>query len=272
MTRRFDAMPEDGLTVVIPTYNEAARIAGTIDQLVRGLSDYRPLELLVIDDGSQDQTVATVNELVAAQPALALIASASNRGKGAAVRQGMLHAHGRYMVFVDADLPVTVSDIRRLVQRVDEGADVAIASRALREATVTVAAPPRRIASRAFNLAVRALFGLRFGDTQCGVKAFRREAAQAIFSRMQIDGFAFDVEALVIAQRLGLSVAELPVTCANAGLSTVRIARHASSVLSDLWRIRANRGRGRYEKTITISPAPAAAPTRSRVRSVPQTP
>ncbi|MBI4322877.1 MAG: glycosyltransferase family 2 protein, partial [Candidatus Omnitrophica bacterium] len=227
------------LSLVIPTYNDAQRIAQTLEVVTGFLARQgRLFEVLVVNDGSDDQTVAAVRAYAGTHAEVRLITLPRNQGKGAAVRAGVLAAGGEVVCFCDADLAIPITHLEGLVSRLRQGADVVIASRALAQSSMLVPQDPLRwMMSRAFNLVVRTAFGMPYGDTQCGFKGFRREAARAIFARARIDGFAFDVELLLIARALGQTVVEMPVDVANSRLTTVSLAAHAGRIWRDLWQI-----------------------------------
>ena len=188
------------LTVVLPCYNEAERLPGTLQALLAHLSAAPgEVEVLVVDDGSTDATVSVAAAV--ADRRVRVLSYRPNRGKGFAVRTGMLAARGELVVFTDADGSYRPSDLDRIVAALAR-APVAIGSRA-GDAGGSVA---RRAASRVFNLAIRGAVGLPFGDTQSGLKGFQRAAAQQIFGQARVDGFAFDVEVLWLARQLGLEV------------------------------------------------------------------
>jgi dolichyl-phosphate beta-glucosyltransferase len=236
------------LSVVIPAYNEAARLPLTL----RRLRDYlatRPgsHEILVVDDGSGDGTGDAVRAVDC--PGLEIVRTEANRGKGHAVRIGMLRARGERRLMTDADLSTPIEDLDRLLARLDEGYDVAIGSRALPGADVQVHQPwYRENAGRVFNLLVRLLVlpGLR--DTQCGFKVWNADAAREAFSAGRLDGFCFDVEALYLARKQGRRIAEVPVTWRNDAASRVGALRGMMAFL-DLVRIRVNEWRGLYPPT-----------------------
>lgn len=231
-------MSEVAVSVVIPVYNEAPRIGATLKRFVEYLRPRGRFELIVVDDGSVDGTAAAVQARAAQHPEITLVQSPTNRGKGAAVREGVLRASGRVLCFCDADLPIPNSDIDQLLTQLQDGCDVAIASRALSGSVVALRPRlSRRCLSWGFNRLVRTAFRIPFRDTQCGFKGFRRVAAQAIFSRATIDGFAFDVELLLLARRLGFSIGEFPVRYENAVESSVSIRAHGGQICRDLWRI-----------------------------------
>jgi dolichyl-phosphate beta-glucosyltransferase len=197
---RARACSVPALTVILPCYNEAERLPGTLQALLAHLSAAPgEVEVLVVDDGSTDATVSVAEAVAAADRRVQVLSYRPNRGKGFAVRTGMLAARGELVVFTDADGSYSPSDLDRIVAALDQ-APVAIGTRA-GDASGPVA---RRAASRVFNLAIRGAVGLPFGDTQSGLKGFRRAAAQQIFSQARVDGFAFDVEVLWLVRQLEL--------------------------------------------------------------------
>jgi glycosyltransferase involved in cell wall biosynthesis len=178
-----------------------------------------------------------------------ILLNPGNRGKGYAVRNGMLNAAGEYLLFTDADLSTPIAELDRLLDPLRDGYDVAFGSRALKPEWVSPRQPPsRQIAGKIFNLFVRSLAGLDFRDTQCGFKAFRKSAGQAIFSRQTIPGFGFDVEILYLARKLGLRTIEVPVHWANDTRSKVSALRDGQRMFADLLRIRRNDWAGKYGK------------------------
>ncbi len=229
------------LTVVLPCYNEAERLPGTLRSLLAHLSRVPgEVEVLVVDDGSTDATVAAVQAIAAADARVRLLCLSPNRGKGAAVREGMLTAKGQLIVFTDADGSYGPSELDRIIRALAE-APVAIGAR------VTTSGPlTRRVASRVFSLAIGVLVGLPFPDTQSGLKGFRRAAAREIFSRARLDGFAFDVEALLLAGRLGFEVVEVGVQAMERRGSKVRVLADARRMLGEVWAVRQAVGNGTY--------------------------
>jgi dolichyl-phosphate beta-glucosyltransferase len=233
------------LSVVIPAYNEAARLPPTLGRI----SDYlrskgRPFEIVVVDDGSRDGTAAVAE--CQGHPSTIVVRLDENRGKGHAVRVGMLRARGALRLMTDADLSTPVEDLDLLRERIEEGYDVAIGSRAVSGSNVEVHQPRyREIAGRAFNRLVRIAVLPGLFDTQCGFKLWRDEAAREAFSVGRLDGFCFDVEALFIARRRGRRIAEVPVTWRNDSATRVGALR-GMAAFTDLLRIRVNARAGLY--------------------------
>ncbi len=228
------------LSVVIPAYNEARRIGPTLERVHAHLEGRgKPYEVLVVDDGSLDDTSERVRSFAVGHPQFRLLSSSPNHGKGWAVRTGVLAATGDPIVFADADLSTPIEQIDPFERKLAEGYDVAIASRT-HAGTVIVGWNPwyRRLSGRLFNAVIQGLTGLPIRDTQCGFKAFRRRAAIEIFQRQRLDGFAFDVEALYLASKLRFRVAELPIRWENATDSKVNVARQAWPMVREVLRIR----------------------------------
>jgi dolichyl-phosphate beta-glucosyltransferase len=222
------------LTVVLPCYNEADRLPGTLQALLAHLSAAPgEVEVLVVDDGSTDATTMVAEAVAAVDGRVRVLSYCPNRGKGFAVRTGMLAARGERVVFTDADGSYGPSDLDRIVAALDR-APVAIGSR-VGEASGPVA---RRAASRVFNLAIRGTLGLPFADTQSGLKGFQRAAAQEIFSQARVDGFAFDVEVLWLAGQLGLEVVEVGVQAMERQGSKVQMVADALAMLGEVWTVR----------------------------------
>ena len=237
------------LSIVIPAYNEERRLPEAIGKLERFLADsqWDSVEILVVDDGSKDGTARLVEDLAARMPAFRLVKNPGNRGKGYAVKNGVLHSKGDWVLVTDADLSSPIEELEKLTAAVRKvGADIAIGSRALNRELVTVRQPLlREYSGRFFNLVMRAATGLPFQDTQCGFKLFHRRTVEPIFSRQAIDGFGFDVEDLFIAKLLGFKAVEVPVRWANVEGTKVSLASGLNGFL-DLLRVRWNQLAGRY--------------------------
>ena len=229
-------------SVVIPAYNEASRIAATIDA-VRAAVD--GVEVVVVDDGSTDGT----GDAAKAAGADVVVVQPSNRGKGAAVRAGVLAAHGRTIAFTDADLAYSPDHLVGLLDAVEQGWDVVVGSRHHPgSSTIVAASRLRRLGSDVVNWSTSMVLLGSYRDTQAGLKAFRSDVARTIFERSRIDGFAFDVEVFVVAERNGFSVHEVPVRVENTASSTVKVLRDGVRLGRDLFRIRRWAREGRYQR------------------------
>jgi len=231
------------VSIVIPAYNEVARLPNTLISLSEWVSKRsETFEVIVVDDGSTDKTA----DLALKYPSVVFEILPSNAGKGAAVRRGMLRAEGDLILMMDADLATPMSEFDLLLGAVVGGADVAIGSRPLRTSTLSVRQPiAREVAGRLFNFIVRLVSGLPHRDTQCGFKLWRSDVAKDCFSRCTINGFAFDVESLVVSKSLGYVVSEVGVRWAHqpgaaAFGNAASYVRHAMRMIIDTIIIRWN--------------------------------
>lgn len=238
--RGFFGKPEVALSVVIPAYNEEQRLARAVERVssffaVRGIDG----EIIVVDDGSRDRTRTVAMSLQSQCQELRVLGYDFNRGKGSAVRLGVLESRGKAVLYSDADLSTSIEEMDYLWPHLEAGSDVVIASRHLRQSRILVNQPfHRRHLGRVFNTWIR-LLGVRgFMDTQCGFKLFRREAAHRLFSLLRTEGFAFDVEILVHAQRLGFRIAEVPVHWSHSPVSRVHPVRDSIAMALQILRIR----------------------------------
>ena len=238
-------MSPPALSVVIPALNEAARLPRSLQRIAGHLEGlWESYEILVVDDGSTDATADTAARTLGT--GVTVLRNERNRGKGYSVRRGMLAATGARRLMTDADLSTPIEELRGLGARLDAGDDIAIGSRALPGSRIEVHQPILREGTgRIFNLFVRLLAVPDVRDSQCGFKLFTAAAAEAVFSRCRLDGFSFDVEALHVARRLGLRIAEVPVVWRNDAASRVTLLRGAAA-FADLVTIRLNAARGRY--------------------------
>jgi dolichyl-phosphate beta-glucosyltransferase len=231
-------------SVVIPCFNEAARIGETLRLTIDYLSTNAPQsELIVVNDGSTDGTAAIAREqLKDARIETRLLENFPNRGKGAAVRSGLLAAREPIGLFSDADLSTPLGETPKLVEPIAKNeVDIAFGSRALDRGLIGVHQPWRREqAGRAFNLLVRLATGLPFWDTQCGFKAFRLDVCRPILEAADIDGFAFDVELLYLAQHAGLRIREVPVRWNHAEGSKVQFFKDSLRMLREVIALRAS--------------------------------
>jgi dolichyl-phosphate beta-glucosyltransferase len=231
-------------TIVIPAFNEAHRIRDTLTTVLAYLrSETAQSEVIVVDDGSTDATASIVREAFTASHGISarLIEHSPNRGKGAAVRDGMLAAKHPIALFSDADLSTPIDETPKLIEPIARGeVDIAFGSRALDRRLIGLRQPWRREqGGRVFNLLVRGATGLPFWDTQCGFKAFRLDACRSIFERSQVDGFGFDVELLFLAQRAGLRMCEIPVRWNHQEGSKVHFLRDSVAMLREVMALRA---------------------------------
>jgi glycosyltransferase involved in cell wall biosynthesis len=238
-------------SIIIPAYNESERITATLDKVLAYIEEQKwDAEVLVVNDGSRDQTPAIVREYAARHPRVRLLENPGNRGKGYSVRHGMMEAKGDLLLFSDADLSSPIYEAPKLFDALAAGADVAIGSRWLQRELQTERQPLyRQFFGRVFNLMLRALLGLPFKDTQCGFKAFTRLAAQAIFPLQRIERWGFDPEILFLARKLGLTVREVPVEWAHDERSKIHPLRDGLAIFLEMLRIRWNHVRGRYTQS-----------------------
>ncbi len=227
------------LSVVIPAYNEEKRLPQSLAAVLDFLKK-QPYgsEVIVSDDGSQDLTVELAKELLKGFPHQVLV-TAQNRGKGHAVRQGMLAAAGAYILFTDADLSTPIEEVARFLARLEKDQDVVIGSRALPGSQVEIHQNfLRETMGKVFNFVAQMCAFKGVHDSQCGFKGFRREAAQKLFSLQKLDGFSFDVEIVYLAQKLGFRLLELPVIWRNSAQSRVQVLRDPLLMFWDVLRIR----------------------------------
>ncbi len=245
-------MPHPQLSIVIPAYNESARIEDALERVLSCVAEQQwDAEVLVVDDGSKDNTAAIVERWMTAHSRLHLIKNVGNRGKGYSVRNGLLQAAGDIVMFTDADLSSPMEEAERLIAAIGDGADVAIGSRWLDRTRQTIHQPLyRQFFGRCFNWITRRVMGLPFKDTQCGFKAFKREAAQVIFRLQTIERWGFDPEILFIARKLKYVIREVPVTWGHDERSRISYLKDGMKMLEDMAVIRGNSVRGRYDEAI----------------------
>lgn len=245
------------LSIVIPAYNEAKRLPATLARLDEYLFNREfSYEMLVVDDGSRDATREVVRKFASTRSWVRLVQYDDdqdrpvNRGKGYAVRQGILASLGRDVLFTDADLSTPIEEIEKLLPPIARGeCDIAVASRALPESDLAVHQPwYRELMGRTFNRFVQAVIQTRIRDTQCGFKAFRGDVARRIFSLAQIDGFGFDTEIIYLANKFGYRVQEIGVIWRHRDESRVNPLLAPLSMMSELLQVRANDLRGAYDE------------------------
>jgi glycosyltransferase involved in cell wall biosynthesis len=243
------------LSIVVPAYNEAGRLGKSLRAVATYLNDYSPgAELIVVDDGSTDDTAAAARAELADSGSVraSVISYHTNLGKGRAVRLGLLASRGDIALFMDADLSTPVTETPKVVEPiVRDECDLAFGSRALDRRLIGVHQPWRREqGGRVFNLAVRLATGLPFWDTQCGFKAFRMRVCRPIIEGATIDRFGFDVELLYVAYRAGLRLKEIPVRWDHTEGSKVNVMSDSVAMLGEVGRIRRQARRGVYDRAI----------------------
>jgi len=263
------------LSIVIPAYNESARIEATLERVMACVEAQRwDAEVLVVDDGSTDETSAIVERWMNDYPRLHLAKNEGNRGKGYSVRNGLLQAAGEVVMFTDADLSAPMEEAERLMAAIADGADVAIGSRWMDRTRQTIHQPLyRQFFGRCFNWITRRVMGLPFKDTQCGFKAFRRPVAQVIFRLQRIERWGFDPEILFIARKLKYSIREVPVTWGHDERSRMSYLKDGMKMLEDMVVIRSNSVAGRYDEAIAAlkdTSGMVTAPVETAAKASPQ--
>jgi len=248
-------LPPLTYSIVLPAYNESERIAATLGKIFSYAErNGWKCEVIVVNDGSNDDTAQIVRQYAAQRPNLRLLDNPGNRGKGYSVRNGMLHAHGDTVLFSDADLSSPIAEAEKLLSAIKSGADVAIGSRWLKTELQIQRQPLyRQLFGRIFNLLLRMVLGLRFKDTQCGFKAFTRDAARCLFPLQRIERWAFDPELLYLAKRFRLSVREVPVEWSHREGTRIHPLRDGIRMLGEVLRIRWNALSGKYAAGSTVA-------------------
>ena len=239
-------------SIEIPAYNESARIPATLQSI---LSYVRAkgwtTEIIVVNDGSRDTTAEVVREFARTSPEVRLVENPGNHGKGYSVRHGMLQAVGDVVMFTDSDLSAPIEEAELLFAAIAQGADIAIGSRWLEKGRQTHRQPLyRQFFGRCFNAVTRAVMGLKFADTQCGFKAFTRDAAQTVFQLQTIEGWGFDPEILFIAVKRGYRIVEVPVSWAHDERTRMSYLKDGMKMLREIATIRWNALRGLYSKKV----------------------
>ena len=236
------------LSVVIPAHNEESRLPKALDQALGFLKKQSfTYEVIVVENGSTDHTLAIAKKY--ADEHKQVRASQSDRGKGAAVKLGMLEAKGEYRFMCDADLSMPVEEIAKFIPPALEKFDLAIASREAKGAVRYNEPSYRHLGGRGVNLMIQALILPGLNDTQCGFKCFRADVAEKLFSRQKLHGWSFDIELLYLARRYGYGIHEVPIHWYHDSDTKVRALRDAIIMIQDIFRIHANARRGIYDET-----------------------
>jgi len=228
------------LSVVVPCYNEEQRLPRTIELIERYL-DARgePYELILVDDGSADETRKVMDEAAARHPAVKIVALPKNRGKGRALAEGVQVSRGETVLVTDADLSTPIDELPKLEAALAKGAGVAIGSRAVRGSRVELAQPIYRVLmGKVFNLIVQAVLLPGIWDTQCGFKLFRGDIARDVFAGLTTDGFGYDPEVLYLAMKKGMRIAEVPVVWRNSAPTKVSAVRSSLDMFRHVLRVR----------------------------------
>jgi dolichyl-phosphate beta-glucosyltransferase len=255
------------ISIVIPAYNEELRLGPTLNRVL----DFVRLqawdaEVIVVDDGSRDDTADIVREYAQSNGIVRLVQNPGNRGKGYSVRNGVLNARGRIILFTDADLSSPIEEASKLLEGLEAGADIAIGSRWMRKELQTKRqSVARQVLGRVFNLLLRMVLRLDFKDTQCGFKAFRRSAAKAVFSLQRIEQWGFDPEILFLARRAGFKVVEVPVRWGHDSATRINPVADGSRMVADMLRIRWYSLSGKYGDRVGVgAPSTVSASQRPR--------
>lgn len=243
-------------SIVIPAYNESARLATSIPKVLEYVhSRGWQAEVIVVNDGSRDDTAEVVRRFTASDGMIVLLENPGNRGKGYSVRNGMLHAKGSVALFTDADLSSPITEADKLFAALAQGSDVAIGSRWLQRELQTERQPLlRQLYGRLFNLGLSIVLGLDYRDTQCGFKAFNRRAIDTIFPRQRIERWGFDPELLFLAGKFGLKTTEVAVEWGHDHRSKINPFRDGLRMGSEVLKIRWNAWMGIYSTPSAPSP------------------
>src|SRR5260370_26650 len=237
-------------SIISPAYNEGARLGTTLGRVLNYVAAQRwDAEVVVVNDGSRDQTADLVRGYAKSHPALRLLENPGNRGKGYSVRNGVLNAKGEILLFTDADLSSPIEEATKLFAAIESGSDIAIGSRWLQpELQSHRQSLLRQFYGRIFNLALRIFLGLNFKDTQCGFKAFTRSAAQTVFPLQKIESWGFDPELLYLARRSGLTVKEIAVAWSHTEGTRINPLRDGIRMFMEVLQIRWNSSTGKYSQ------------------------
>jgi dolichyl-phosphate beta-glucosyltransferase len=231
------------ISIVIPAYNEEKRIGKTLKKVYEYFKEKKiEFEIIVVDDGSNDKTVEIVEKFSFDKKEIRILKHEKNMGKGAAVKTGILNAKGELILFTDADLSTPIEEFEKLKKEIENGYDIAIGSRGLKDSKIVIPQPfYRRIIGKIFPFLVRLIVINDFKDTQCGFKLFKKEAGKKIFSQLKTNGFAFDVEVLARGKKENFKIIEVPVVWINSPYSSVKIFKDSFKMFISLLKIRSGK-------------------------------
>ncbi|MGA7171523.1 MAG: dolichyl-phosphate beta-glucosyltransferase [Candidatus Sulfotelmatobacter sp.] len=255
----MDPFKDMTYSIVIPAYNESARLGATLEKVLAYVRQQRwDTEVIVVNDGSRDNTAEIVRGFAKNNSMVRLVENPGNRGKGYSVRNGILNSRGDVVVFSDADLSSPIEETPKLLQALAAGADIAIGSRWLRaELQTQRQSLHRQFFGRVFNLALRMVLGLQFKDTQCGFKAFTRRAAQTILPLQRIERWGFDPEILFLARKFGFRVDEVPVQWGHSGDTRIHPLIDGTRMVEEMLRVRWYDMTGKYDGHPVVVGQPA---------------
>lgn len=255
------------ISIVIPAYNEGARLRPTLERVLNFVRQQGwDAEVIVVDDGSRDNTADIVREFAHSNRIVRLVQNPGNRGKGYSVRAGVMNARGRIILFTDADLSSPIEEASKLLKEIDAGADVAIGSRWMRSELQTKRqSVARQVLGRLFNLLLRIVLRLDFKDTQCGFKAFRQDVARTVFPLQKIERWGFDPEILFLACQSGFKIVEVPVRWGHDSGTRINPLADGSRMVAEMFRIRWFSISGKYGNVMRMS-SPTAMSTSPRSR------
>ena len=256
-------------SIVIPAYNESLRLRATLEKVLAYVhGQHWDAEIVVVNDGSRDNTAEIIRQFAAQDSAVRLVENPGNRGKGYSVRNGILNSRGDIVLFSDADLSSPIEETPKLLQAIANGADIAIGSRWLRaELQTKRQSPLRQVFGRVFNLLLRMILGLKFKDTQCGFKAFTRTAARTILPLQKIERWGFDPEILFLARKFNFRVDEVPVHWGHSGGTRINPILDGARMFQEILRIRWYDLTGKYDGQVAVAAPPAkSVPDRTSTR------
>lgn len=228
------------ISIIIPVYNDASSISKSLDALKNFLnSENINAEIIIINDGGKDATAKIVEDRIQKYPGVRFINRNVNKGKGYSIREGLATSLGGIMIFTDADLPYGIKCFKRIIEMINDGADLVIANRNLAEPSIKQKnlGILRELTHWGFAFLVRNLLNLNFSDTQAGLKAIKKNAAIVLLPKLTIDRYAFDLELLLAAKKAGLKIREVPVALENIGKSNISVLRDSWQMFKDIVRI-----------------------------------